>query len=260
MFRWLWFLLGFVVVAAVLVAQWPATMTARWINRHTALSLSEADGTVWNGQAKGLEVAGLGRSSVRWKLSPWSVMRMRPRAEVALAGTDLQATGTLTRLGGGALALEQFRAKLPGEWLGHILADTGLRYGGTLEAIFDQVQFDRGGWLQRLEGAATWRQASVIGSIVVPLGVLSVTWRTPEAGRMIGQLGDEGGALEMTGRVVIENRQYRINVQLRPRGQQPELRNTLYSLARPDRDGWVSLRWQGPMLPLPTGTASGESI
>ena len=246
--RWLWFGLGFCVVALVLLAQWPATMTARWVSARTPVELRDATGTLWNGNAGHVNVAGLDAGQLHWKVSPWSVLRRQPRATLELSGAEMDAQMAVSRRPGGATEISALQASLPGAWLQRILADTGLGMRGRVQINISEASLDADGWLQALEGEATWQRAQVVGSIIVDLGDLQVAWTTPQAGRIVGQLSDAGGPLQLRGQAIIENRQYRITAQLAARGNQPELQNALYSLARPDDRGLVNLNWYGPML------------
>ncbi len=236
---------------AALVAQWPAGHALPRLTAGAGLALDAIEGSVWAGTAQRAWYRGLALGRLRWTLSPASVLRLAPQAEVAVDGAELAARATITRPRGGGLVLTGLDGRLPAGWLQRILNEPFLGLAGVIGFEFDRVGIGADGRLLALEGRTHWEDARLSGRLASELGDLRVDWRTESAGVMLGSLADAGGPLELNGVVTVTADHYRIDARLRARSADSvALRQALELLGRADAAGWVRLQIEGPMLPL----------
>lgn len=246
-------LIALVVVLALglaLLAQLPARHAVSWF-RDTVpeLRAQGLSGTVWTGRAQRVDWRGYHLGALAWQIRPWSVLRGRLLAELTLQGPELTADGVLTSsLDGTRVGAQKMSVSAPAAWLQQVLATPFLQLSGTLDGQFDSVLFVDG-WLHALEGRSTWNDAQLRGRIRAPLGGLVVEWTTLE-GRISGRIRDTGGPLQALGEVVVENRGYHLDVTLAADEDNIPLRQALEVFGRPNSDGAVMLRLEGPMIPL----------
>lgn len=241
-------LLVLLLVAAV--TQLPAYQAYRWFGLDRQLTLSGLSGTVWQGRADRLSLGDYPLGSLSWRLQPLSLLRLNIAAELHITGPDGSASGLLTRpIGGGSTEVSALVGSMPASWLQLMLQEPLFQLQGHLEMQIEQLVLAANGSISELRGQVYWRQAAVAGAIVTPLGDLMLDWQS-DAGTLVGEFSDNGGPLALAGQVTIADGQYRVAAKLAARAGNPSLQQALKVLARPDRDGWLALNINGPMIPL----------
>lgn len=96
--------------AALVLRFLPASLPAPWSAHAAGLT---ASGTLWQGDLRGLQFAGLPLQVLRWQLSPWAVLTGRLRGEVHLAATGVVLNGTFNTDFNGFGELSAVRGELP---------------------------------------------------------------------------------------------------------------------------------------------------
>jgi len=172
--RWPHFLLAVLFYFVLLLAWAPASLLAWALPKLTqqAVWLEQARGSVWRGEAAGVQVqtaAGeklqLGRAS--WRFKPLDLFAGRLGYRLQLAGVGIAAQGVL-RAGMQGIELRNVRAELPATLLGQVSPDLGLwQPGGRLVLETGSLAFGRAG----VDGQATilWLDAAS-GRVRRPLG------------------------------------------------------------------------------------------
>lgn len=258
-----------VAALAALAAQWPAAHALKRLSAGSGVAFGGIEGTVWKGTAARTRYHDLALGRLRWNLSPASLLRLSPSAEVQIEGSELAARFTVERPRGGGLEFHDLSARLPAGWLQRVLNEPYLSLAGQIRFELDRVGIGADGRLRALDGRASWDEAraSIVTSLrpgsgssrpvdadlSAELGSLAVDWRTESTGVMLGSLTDSGGPLQLNGEVTVTADHYRIDARLAARGEAPALRQALELLGRADAAGWVRLRIGGPMLALGGG-------
>mgnify|MGYP000309462108 CR=1 FL=1 len=200
--RWPHYLLAVLVYLIFLLAWAPASLLAWALPRFTqqAVSLEQAEGSVWRGQAAVLRVQlaagpGLQLGRVNWQLRPLDLFRGRLGYRLELAGAGIDAQGVL-RTGGQGGEIQDIRAELPAGMLGQISPDLGLwQPGGRLVFEASQLAFRREG----VEGQATLRWLDAVsGRVRQPLGSYRANLEGVENGLNF-RLSTETGPLLLLG-------------------------------------------------------------
>lgn len=201
--RWPHYLLAVLVYLTLLLAWAPASLLA-WALPHItrqAVSLDQAEGSVWRGQAAGirLNIAAspelqLGR--IGWQLRPLDLFGGRLGYRLQLTGAGIDAQG-VARAGANSGELLETRIELPAKWLQQLLPELGLwQPGGRLVLTTDRLAFSRAG---AAEGEATLRWLDAISGRVQPrLGSYRADIEGMENGLKF-KLSTESGSLSLQG-------------------------------------------------------------
>lgn len=171
--RWPHYLLAALVYLALLLAWAPASLLA-WALPHftrQVVSLSQAEGSIWHGQAAGIRIQAaaspelqLGR--VNWQLRPLDLFVGRLGYRLQLTGAGIHAQGVV-RAGAKSGELLETQIELPAKWLQQLSPELGLwQPGGKLLLKTDRFTFSRTG---AAEGTATLRWLNAVSGRVRPL-------------------------------------------------------------------------------------------
>lgn len=199
------------------------------------------EGTLWNGSLHSIDIAGWRLRETRWRLSPASALlgRLAARIETRVAGgalsTDasvsLSGTVTISELvADGPIAPLARRLNLPVS-------------GGQYEVRIDTLRIaDR--WPTRLNaaGRVTNVPLVIMGTTAGPTGNYTVRFdadEVPEDGLLTGMLADDGGPIEVAGRIELTPpANYALRTGLKARAGAPaEIARALQFAGPTDADG-----------------------
>ena len=171
-------------------------------------------GTVWNGQALRVRVAGTDIYEVRTRLSPMSLLTGRPGVTLSVADPDIIMTGELG-LGGEGVRVWNARGAastsvLPGLSRFAFLNDAGVQFYDV------SVSFDRDGHCLAAEGVATSAALADAGaSYDVDLPILDMTLFC--AGEDLAlNLSGQGPVLDLEGVIRLNPREPRYRIVATP--------------------------------------------
>jgi len=222
--RWSLLALGIGVYVAVAIGSFPASLAYRWFGPE-GLTLAAVGGTIWNGRAAYGTGAGLSFSNLNWQLHPVALLtgKLSLDAEAALANG----------LASAKLAASRDRLEL-----------TDVRLSASLESFSEQfalgeVSGQLGLSLSRLElvggvpvaAAGTLTVADLFsaplipieGVTSIPLGNFRAELTTGEQPGIVALVSDEGGPLELTGRITLApDRSYTMDALIKTRADAPQ--------------------------------------
>lgn len=171
--RWPHYLLAALVYLIFLLAWAPASLLAWALPRFTqqAVSLDQAEGSMWRGQAAGIRVQSaaapnlqLGR--VSWQLRPLDFFSGRLGYQLQLTGAGMDAQGAL-RAGAKGGELLNIQAELPAQMLGQFSPDLAVwQPAGRLVFEASHLAINRTG---QIDGQATLRWLDAVSGRVRPL-------------------------------------------------------------------------------------------
>ena len=225
-------------------------LPARWVlpfvqTRLHGLVLGEVHGLLWDGAAEDVRGAdGRPLGHVQWQLAR-SALWGRLDLQLACGGEGLTARGHLQRDAQGRAVWSDVDLRVD-------LADWGPRWPmplgapqGTLSATIDHAVL-QANWPMELAGRLHWPDAAMqtrAGRIT--LGTLDMDV-AGASGVLHGQLHDQGGGpLHLQGDWQASPLGWRLDLLLKPRSSDPDLRQWLARLGRPAADGSVQLHRRG---------------
>ncbi|HEY8539365.1 MAG TPA: type II secretion system protein N [Steroidobacteraceae bacterium] len=193
---WPYVALGVVAYLVFATVTLPANVVVPRV-QPPSVTLAGLDGTIWNGSAQVLQVAGTHLGSVRWKLHVLPLLTLRPAATVEIRRTDGFARGDVS-FSGNRVALEDVSAALPISALPPRAVPGG--WQGSINARFAALTL-ADGW--PIAAAGTVELLNLTGPARRPmnLGSLQVTFPAAagDSDTLTGTINDIEGPIELTG-------------------------------------------------------------
>ena len=228
-------LAGLLAFAVFLVALLPARLVYAWA-APPDIRAYFIDGTLVNGTAESLQVAGFDFGRTRWRLKPAELLRGRLGFALRAYRTDgfLKADVSV-RPGATTAWISALEAELPLSIGQALLPIEGVSGGIVLD--FDEVRL-REGWPDRLEGTFDIDKLVVTQPSVQHMGSYRVQFDTvagAEDGGLTGVFQDTSGPLDVQGSVLIkEDRRFRVHGRVLARDDAPaQFNETLELLLGP---------------------------
>ncbi len=136
------------VFIAILVANLPASLAARWIP--PTVSFGSLNGTLWHGEADAVRVAGLDIERIEWQLHPLALLTGRLSAQVEATGAGDHLSANVA-LAGDRIEAHGIDASIDvAKLAGHVLP---AGWAGPARLKFDEIVF-AGNWIASIRGSA----------------------------------------------------------------------------------------------------------
>lgn len=235
------------VAVLFLVAQAPARLLPRFLPPDT-LALQGLSGTLWHGRAARASLrAGNGQlqlGTLEWRLSPWSLLLVSPRVALSSRWGNQHLQGRLVYGGVGDLAVSDLDAALPASLVREILP---LELTGSVSLLVQRLVL-REGLPVAAQGRLVWQSAGWISPQGPrPLGQYALDVEQADGGDLVGLVSTLDGDLQASGRVVLAQRDYDVDVLLSGPGlDDPQLQQALQLVASPEGDDY-RVRLQGAL-------------
>lgn len=221
-----------------MLMQAPARLAAFLLPQ--GLQLEALSGTLWQGSAArgtlwvNAQALSLGR--VTWRVSPWSVLVLRPSVEVTSEWGGQRLRSAVSFNGPGRLNIEPLQAQFEIAFIRKMLP---LYVGGRINLDFSHLTLE-GGRVQSGDGRVQWRDAVwTANSGDVPLGHYSVAL-SGHAGELSGRVETVSGPLQVSGDLKLMANRYSIDLALSgPATANRALGDALRLLAQPSATGFA---------------------
>ena len=139
------------VVAAVVAWTFPADVAYRYFgDRLAPLRLRDVSGTIWQGQARSVEIGRYDLGSIDWTLQPAPLLQGVAVASMVLEGGMASATGTVQRGAPGEVEVRDVRIRMPAAIAAPVLAIPALQLLGTIEIDIAKGQIGRASCRERV--------------------------------------------------------------------------------------------------------------
>jgi general secretion pathway protein N len=249
-------LAAFLLALALLVWFMPAWLALSVMqSRLHGLKLDQVQGTLWQGQAGQVATPdGAGLGSLAWTLS------RRALIGDVLLGLDLrqpqlQVQGQMHRLSDTQEDWHDVTLHMDVAMLGAQLLLRG-QPQGQLDLHVAQAQL-QDHWPMQVDASGTWSHAWLrTEQGTVPLGTLLLKI-SGQAGVLSATLDDDGsGPLQTAGRLSFSPLGWDLQLNLKPRTENPALLHWLHGFDAPAADGSVRLRYRGGLASFNTTTGN----
>lgn len=254
--KWLAIALAVLLVVAAVVA-WTLPARVAWqalAPRLPLVQLADLDGTIWDGSAGQVRVAGQPVGALEWQTDVLALLHGDLRIQARISGPRIHGHGTLARQWGGTLVVRNATLEIPGSQLAPLLGVASLRFEGPLRVHVDEARI-RHAWPVALDASGRWHNVQVHGAAEAAIGSISIEFSEPDPPTVIGVISDSGqGPAAINGRLTATPLGYQLRVRLRPRDpDNMRLQEALSRLGQRQPDGSVLLRIDGtlglPSLP-----------
>jgi general secretion pathway protein N len=244
----------FLLALALLVWFMPARLALPLMqSRLHGLQFDQVEGTLWQGRAGHLSApGGTALGSLAWTLSRRALLG-DVQLGLDLRQPQLQVQGQMHRLSATQEDWHDVALRMDMAMLGLQPLLQG-EPQGWFDLRVSQAQL-QGDWPMQVDASGTWSQAAVRteqGSI--PLGTMVLKIKG-EAGVLKVQLDDDGrGPLHAVGRLTFSPLGWDLQLNLKPRSENPALSHWLRGLGPSAADGSVQLRYRGGLAHINTDT------
>ncbi|MBY5994002.1 type II secretion system protein N [Ferrimonas balearica] len=241
-------LLGVVLYLMFLLVNVPAALVWQLAPLPKGVNAAGLSGTLWQGQADQLTVAGRQLEQVSWELHPSQLLMGQAGLSFRLGGGVARGEGTLS-YGFGGLEVDSLRFSAPLPWL---LGNTRLPFrtqlnGAATLSLNDSAQGSP--WCDRLSGRVLVDTLDVRNQFgQFPLGNLAGTLSCEQGNLKLlmdeaeNEIGVQGQAM------LLADNQVQVAASIRPTDAQPEdLRKALAFLGQPDGEGAYPFNYNGPI-------------
>jgi general secretion pathway protein N len=241
MSRWSWWALGLGAYVAFTLATFPAGTALRWF-APPGLTAAGVAGTFWSGSAASCSVAGFTAELLRWRVRPTSLLLGRITAQINARIPDGFVEGVVTA-SSSEVRFGELRGSTSLPALTRLLPLQGMR--GQASVALEELVL-RNGWPTTIVGElklAGLETAPLIPDgrgTLLPLGDYTITFKPAPPGALAAQFVDNGGPLEVSGSVNLDDtRNYTIDALVEPRADAPEslVQGVDVMTAEPDAEG-----------------------
>lgn len=201
-------LLGLGALACFALATLPASLAGRLFER-AGLSATGYSGTIWSGEAGGVNWQGASLGMLRWRLHPLALLRARAAADVSMMRRDGSASATAAVARDGTLELSDAQFDLPIELLAEIPSDMARGWHGRVRGSFTELRLVAG-WPVAAAGVINLSDVvmpqlgrDVIGSFEVVMPDPRAT--PPVAPEVSARVGDSGGPVAVDARLTLSD-------------------------------------------------------
>jgi general secretion pathway protein N len=251
MSRWSWWALGLGAYVAFTLATFPAGTALRWF-APPGFTAAGVTGTLWSGSAASCSVEGFTAEALRWRVRPTSFFLGRITAEITARIPDGFVEGVVTA-SPSTVRFSDLRGATSLPALVKVLPLKGIR--GQASVAVEELVLENG-WPATIVGElklAGLETAPLIpdgrGSLL-PLGDYTITFQPAPPGALAAEFVDNGGPLEVTGNVNMDDtRTYTIDALIEPRAGAPEslVEGLKIMTAEPDTEGRRRLNLTGSL-------------
>ncbi|MFL6617267.1 MAG: type II secretion system protein N [Povalibacter sp.] len=226
-------LLGVIAYLVFAIATLPAQLLISRLS--PAVSAAGVHGTVWNGQAEVVQIAGQRIGSVAWKLRAFPLFLGRFQGDAKITRIDGFAQGGFKARLSGALELKDLTASIPLTSL-----SVGVRgWAGTVNARLARLAIVNG-WPTQAEGTIEVLDLTGPPNRPANMGGYKVTFPPGSGGdELVGALSDLGGPLNIAGNLRLKSdRSYVVEGAVAARPEAPKsVADSLQYLGPAEADG-----------------------
>ncbi len=191
-------LAGLVAFVAGLAATFPARLAVAWF-APAQVQAWGVQGTVWNGSAEAIAVAGAGIGGAEWSLRPLSLLLLKPKADIRVTRRDGFASARVTTsLSGDSVRISDLEAAIALGSLPPQVVPNGV--AGDLSAQVPALQLEDG-WPTRASGRIAVADLNLPG-VILTLGPLEFVF-ADASDPLRADVRSLGGPLEVEGTLTL---------------------------------------------------------
>lgn len=242
--------LGFVIIAYVffLIGTLPATLVLSYVSLPTNLTISQVEGTVWQGEAKRVSFNYIDVEDIRWNTSFMALLTGSAQVSIEFGRgkNSLHGSGELGYSSAGAYA-QDFTATANSDWL--VKASNvplPVTTKGSVKLTLAELQQGQP-WCEQLDGQLSWSNASIdslLGNVEIDSAVAKLSC---DNGAIVANIKQSSNQLKLSGIAKLENQgKYSLSAVLVPSNELPEsIRSNLRYVGKENAKGEYKINYAG---------------
>lgn len=240
-------LLGLAGFVFFMLMTFPADYAYQLIQKRIrVLSLSNLDGTLWDGSAGSVSYQSSPLGSLKWSVHPHDILRGHIETDFSLVSEHVNTTGTAGREIFGTAYTKNLNGYLPASLFGEHLGIKSFSPTGKLHFAMQRMEFSPKGRLESAKGTILWEQAGISAPAQAVLGNLNIEVSTKKEG-IVFNISDENSPIKVTADLLVcPDGKYELNGKLVPTpAAQTGLSKSLAMLGKPDKSGAIKIKYSG---------------
>jgi len=242
--------LCFIVFAYVsfLIGTLPATLALSYVPLPANLTISQVEGTVWEGEAKRVSFDNINVDDIRWNTSFIALLTGNVQVDVEFGRgkNSLRGNGEIGYSSAGVYA-QDFTATASSEWL---IAASNVPLPVTTKGLvkLTLAEMQQGQpWCEQLDGQLSWSNAeveSLLGNIMIDSAVAKLSC---DKGAVVANIKQNSNQLKLSGIAKLEGKgKYTLSAVLVPSNELPEsIRSNLRYVGKENANGEYKINYAG---------------
>ena len=224
-----------------LIAYLPASIVLSNITLPNNVILTSVSGSVWSGRIERINVASIDVGTVKWTLSPLSLMIGELSADVSVVNNKQYLNTEINLSASGKMQLEETRFSIDLSSLAPLTYGMPFSYSGTVAGYFPISFFQKNNFIG-LNGKLSLTSLKMIAPQEQYFGDFVVDFRAEKEGATSGKIKDTAGDLNLAGELFLKrNGQLNSSIKVAAREEGSALENMLSFLGKKDASGRVQL-------------------
>ncbi len=236
-----------VVILFFLIYKLPAKFVYQQFETNTQLELQGISGSIWSGHVEHIQLPQITLDKLDWQLSPLALLFGEAAIKWQLNDSGIALSGELI-LSSDIISLTNTHGNIDVLAITQRLANSELLLAGIIVVSIDEIKLDQQNIIAAA-GAFDWQQAGLLAPENIAFGGFNANFAN-QAGRLILQLSDTGGAVSLSGEMVFTRFaafQYTMKLGIHDTSV-PGLLEGFNQLGHVDVDGTITIRDSGNLM------------
>ena len=222
----------------------PASVVISKLSLPPGVSLYGISGTVWSGKAERLSVRGVQAGSVKWELSPWSLLLLKPAASISILNGRQFFLSRVSVSSSGKMELHDTRFNIALSTLQPLIYGMPFAYEGQAAGFFADIYFYRDHFIG-INGKLTLTGLKLVSPQQQHLGDYVAAFQQEKAGATSIRITSTQAELDIDAQVMLEkNGLAKVIAQMTVAKAGNHIDKMIAMLGKKDSRGRVMLRQQ----------------
>jgi general secretion pathway protein N len=224
-----------------LIAYLPASIVLSNITLPNNVVLSAISGSVWSGKIDRVNVASIDVGTVKWQLSPLSLIIGELSADISVVKNEQFLNTEINLSTSGKIEFEETRFSIDLSTFAPLTYGMPFSYSGKASGYFPISFFQKNNFVG-LNGKLSLSSLKMIAPQEQYFGDFVVDFRAEKEGATSGKIKDNGGELSLAGNLSLKkNGQLNSSIKIAAREEGSALENMLSFLGKKDASGRIQL-------------------
>lgn len=251
-------LVGIISFMLMLLATLPISFVLPYLPKNIPIQLSQASGTIWQGQASSMRYQNIELGQLNWDIHPLSLFLGQLSSHINLKGDQITLDSQAVLHWDKTLQLSQTQAEIEASFLQHF-KKIPAQLAGTFNLDLDSVvvkipskQANAKPPLPLIQGKIEWRKAQLVSPLDMPLGAYRLILKTRDQ-TQLGQLNSLDAPIDLDTKLQLDQKyNYQIKGKIKANKEANLLlKSGIASLGQAKADGYIPIDQKGNLQKSP---------
>jgi general secretion pathway protein N len=226
----------------------PAKPVTELINKNTPVQIQGVYGSIWNGQARSVNINNIRLQDTHWSLIAWKLLIGQLAADIE---GDFRNSHFVAEAGSsitGTIFVNDLNTRISAKDVNELAAIPLAQLSGTFDLDIESASWQRGG-LPEASGQIKWNQAAVTIAESVSLGNVTMNLGESEEQLLLADIKNQGGDIKLDGTAkLLPDAKYAVDIKLTPSASANDnIKQSLGMFAKPQGNGDFLLKNTGSL-------------